>query len=144
MALSLGRGGKTLVSKTLGVSRVRINEGIKELLEQKPLADDNKKRRKGGGRKPIDAHQPDIKKELDEIVSPHTRGNPENPLRWCSKSLRKVTQVMKDKGFTISHVTIEKYLLSENYSLQSNRKTDEGSKEEDRDAQFEYINARAK
>lgn len=144
LALSLGRGGKVLVSKSLGVSRDRINSGIKELLGKSPLPPIDKKRKKGGGRKPLYFHQPDIVRELEDIISPYTRGDPMNPLRWCSKSLRKIAEAMKAKGYSISHVSIEKYLHDNNYSLQSNRKTDEGSSYEDRDAQFEYINAKAK
>jgi hypothetical protein len=143
-ALSIGRCGKALVSKSLGVSRVRINNGIKELLGAEPLMAVDKKRRKGGGRKSLDVHHPEIKEQIEHIISPYTRGDPMNPLRWCSKSLRKISAAMKDKGFFISHVSIEKYLLDNNYSLQSNRKTDEGSSEEDRDKQFEYINAKSK
>lgn len=142
-AISLGRGGKALVSKSLGVSRVRIDNGIKELLGQVSLAHDEKKRRPGGGRKPIDVHQPDIEAQIESIISPYTRGDPMNPLRWCSKSLRKIAGAMKAKGYNISHVSVEKYLLSHNYSLQSNRKTDEGCSEKERDGQFEYINAKA-
>jgi hypothetical protein len=144
LALSLGRGGKVLVSKSLEVSRVRINNGIKELCGQKPVSEANKKRRQGGGRKPVEVHHPEIKEALESIISPHTRGDPMNPLKWCSKSLRKISAAMKAKGYSISHVTVEKYLLANNYSLQSNRKTDEGASEEDRDKQFEYINAKAK
>jgi biotin operon repressor len=144
LALSLGRGGKLQISRSLGVSRVRIDNGIKELLGQKPLSADNKKRREGGGRKSIDIHQPDICEQIENIISPHTRGDPMNPLKWCSKSLRKIACALKDRGYTISHVSIEKYLLNNDYSLQANRKTDEGSSDEDRDKQFEYINAKAK
>jgi hypothetical protein len=144
LALSLGRGGKVLVSTSLGVSRVRIDNGIKELLGEKSLSSENKQRRKGGGRKPIETHHPDINEQLESIISPYTRGDPMNPLKWCSKSLRKIAKAMKDKGFPISHVSIEKYLLNNDYSLQANRKTDEGASEEDRDQQFEHINAKAK
>jgi hypothetical protein len=144
LALSIGRGGKVLVSKSLKISRVRINNGIKELLGQNPSSLDEKQRREGGGRKTIDTHHPDIKEQIENIISPYTRGDPMNPLRWCSKSLRKIAAAMKDKGYSISHVSIEKYLLENNYSLQSNRKTDEGSSEEDRDKQFEHINNKAK
>ena len=144
MALRIGRGGRLLVSKSLGISRVRINAGIKELLGQSPVAVTGKKRRKGGGRKSLDELQPEIKEQIENIISPYTRGDPMNPLRWCSKSLRKIAAAMKAKGFEISHVSVEKYLINNDYSLQSNRKTDEGSSEEDRDRQFEYINAKAK
>ena len=67
-----------------------------------------------------------------------------NPLRWCSKRLRKIAAALKAKGYAVSHVSVEKYLLNNDYSLQSNRKPDEGSSEEDRDRQFEYINEKAK
>jgi len=144
MALGLGRGGQLLVSKSLGISRVRINHGIKELLGELPTVPDGKLRRKGGGRKSLDVHQPDINEAIESIISPYTRGDPMNPLKWCSKSLRKISQAMKSKGYNISHVSIEKYLLANDYSLQSNRKTDEGSSEEDRDVQFEYINFKSK
>ena len=78
-----------------------------------------------------------MKKQLENIVSPYTRGDSMNPLKWSSKSLRKIAEAMKAKGYLISHVTVEKYLLNNGYSLQSNRKTDEGSSEEDCDKQFE-------
>ena len=144
MSLSLGRGGRSIVSKSLNISRVRINNGIKELLGQDASETDGKKRRKGGGRKSIDIHYPDLKDELEAIISPYTRGDPMNPLKWCSKSLRKIAAILKSKGFPISHVSVEKYLLNNGYSLQSNRKTDEGSSDADRDKQFEYINNKAK
>jgi hypothetical protein len=143
-ALSIGRGGRMLVSTSLGISRVRINNGIKELLGQKPLSSEGKERREGAGRKSIDLHQPGIKEQIESFISPYTRGDPTNPLKWCSKSLRKIAAAMKKRGFNISHVSIEKYLREQDYSMQSNRKTEEGSSEEDRDAQFEYINAKAK
>ena len=143
LALSIGAGGKSLVSRALGVSRVRINNGIKELQGEIPSASEGKKRRNGGGRKPLSVHCAEIDEELEKIISPHTRGDPMNPLKWCSKSLRKIAQVMKSKGYSISHVTVEKHLLLNNYSLQANRKTDEGCTEEDRDKQFEHINAKA-
>jgi biotin operon repressor len=144
MALGLGRGGRFLVSNALGISRVRINNGIKELLGEVTPVSEGKIRRKGGGRKTIDVHQPEIKEEIENIISPYTRGDPMNPLKWCSKSLRKIALALKEKGYSISHVSIEKYLLDNDYSLQSNRKTDEGSSEEDRDVQFEYINFKSK
>ena len=144
MALRMGRGGRLLISKTLGVSRVSLNNGIKELQGGLPIVEVNKQRRKGGGRKTIDVHHPEIEAQIENIISPHTRGDPMNPLKWCSKSLRKISSALKAQGYPISHVSVEKYLLSHDYSLQSNRKTDEGSSEEDRDRQFEHINAKAK
>jgi hypothetical protein len=114
------------------------------LLGDETIVSPDKKRRQGGGRKSIDIHHPEIKEQIENIISPYTRGDPMNPLRWCSKSLRKISSALKDKGYQISHVTVEKYLLNNGYSLQSNRKTDEGSSDEDRDKQFDYINTKAK
>jgi hypothetical protein len=141
-ALRLGRGGKVFISKILNVSRVRINEGISELLCQRAI--EGKVRRSGGGRKPVEKNYPELKGKLEETVSPYTRGDPENPLCWCSKSLRKIQQSLKEENIEVSHVTIEKMLISMGYSLQANRKTDEGSKEEDRDRQFCRINEKSK
>ena len=84
MALRLGRGGRLLVSNALGISRVRINNGIKELSGKLIPVSEGKIRRKGGGRKSIDIHQPEIKEEIENIISPCTRGDPMNPLKWCS------------------------------------------------------------
>ena len=144
VALGLGRGGKSLVSRALGIGRVRINNGIKELLGNDVVAVSVKTRRKGGGRKPIELHYPQINEQIENIISPYTRGDPTNPLKWCSKSLRKISEALKALGYPISHVSIEKYLLKHDYSLQSNRKTDEGASEADRDKQFEHINEKAK
>jgi hypothetical protein len=144
-ALGLGRCGKTVVSQALGVSRARINNGIKELEgTATSVASSGKQRRSGGGRKSMDTHYPHLFEDLEQIISPYTRGDPMNPLRWCSKSLRKIAKAMQAKGYKISHSSIEKYLQNNNYSLQSNRKTDEGSSDEERDKQFEYINEKAK
>jgi len=81
LALSIGRGGKSLVSKSLSISRVRISNGIKELLGQTPVVSEGKKRRQGGGRKSIDVHHPEIKEQIEKIISPYTRGDPMNPLK---------------------------------------------------------------
>jgi hypothetical protein len=90
-ALRIGRCGKTLVSKALGVSRVRMDGGIKELKNQPDIELSKIKIRcKGGGRKLVTEHYPDLQTKLEEIVSAYTRGDPENPLCWCSKSLRKI------------------------------------------------------
>lgn len=71
-------------------------------------------------------------------------GNPMNPLGWTSKSLRKISELVKEKGFNISHKLIGVILSEEGYSLQYNRKTDEGCTHIDRDAQFKFINALSK
>jgi len=147
-ALFIGRGGLTKISKLTGVSRITINSGILEL--QTMNEEDSKTffkkrvRQKGGGRKKKSDLDENIKKAIFEIVSPHTMGNPMNPLVWTSKSLRKISELVKEKGFNISHKLIGVILSEEGYSLLSNRKTDEGGTHIDRDAQFEFINSLVK
>ena len=142
-AISLGRGGKQIVSKVAGVSRVRIDKGIVELSAQKsdsPIDVEQRIRKSGGGRKSAIENQQDLLSAIEAIVNPYTRGDPMNPLLWTNKSLRHIENALKAKGFRVSYVTIGELLKSLGYSLQANRKTDEGSSVADRNKQFEYIN----
>ena len=141
-ALALGRGGKAKVSKLTGVSRTRIDKGISELssLEKVPIIG---VRKAGGGRKHLIVVHDLLLSSLEELVCPHTRGDPMNPLLWTSKSLRNLSKSLNEQGFKISYVTVGELLKSLGYSLQANKKTDEGAKEEDRNEQFEHINATA-
>lgn len=142
-ALAIGRGGKTFVSKASGVSRSTINIGISELNKSlsKPVNGPSTRIRKaGGGRKKVVINDKKIEASIEDIIAPHTMGNPMNPLRWTSKSFRKICKALKDKGHKISHETTGKTLKSLGYSIQQNKKTDEGGKHQDRDAQFLHIN----
>lgn len=142
-AKSLGRGGKQKISKLAKVSRTRIDKGLLELASSELAITDYKIRKTGGGRKKKQEEHPDLLKELEMIVNPYTRGDPMNPLLWTSKSVRLIGKALYNKGFKISCVTVGKLLKSLGYSLQANKKTDEGGKVEDRDEQFEYINSSA-
>ena len=140
-AKSMGRGGFSKVSKLSGISRVTLNVGLKELesnLENVPLK--AKSRKEGGGRKKEILKNDLLQKDLERIVSPHTMGDPMRPLQWTSKSLRKISDELSVMGYKISHRLVGEILKESGYSLQSNRKTDEGSTHIDRDAQFEFIN----
>lgn len=140
-AKSMGRGGLSKVSKLTGISRVTLNAGLKDLSSKggDPVAR-NRSRRSGGGRKKEVEKAPDLLQAIEKIVSPHTMGDPMNPLQWTSKSLRKIAALAKEKGFFVSHKLVGELLKNLGYSLQSNRKTDEGGTHLDRDAQFEHIN----
>lgn len=140
-AIVLGRGGKQRIAKLAGVSRVRIDRGILEIEETAPP--ETGIRKAGGGRKKKTDESSELLPALELIVSAHTRGDPMNPLLWTSKSLRSIEKALKDKGLSVSYVTVGELLKTMGYSLQANRKTDEGSSVEDRDEQFEYINASA-
>ncbi len=142
-ALSLGRGGISLVSRTLEISRDRISRGIKEIESQKKLPPDSV-RRKGGGRKKLIQSDQALKEDLEALISPYTRGDPESPLRWTSKSVRKLAVELNDKGHCVSHSTVATLLREMDYSLQANRKTTEGKQHPDRNAQFEYISKRVR
>ena len=145
-AKSMGRGAKVKVAKLAGVSRARINKGIKELESGiKPSDADKgqKTRRPGGGRKSQEESQPGMVEALERIVNPHTLGDPMNPLLWTSKSLRKIQLELKAQNYNVGHVTIGGILKSKGYSLQGNKKTHEGASVADRDEQFEYINQAA-
>ncbi|MCD6346960.1 MAG: ISAzo13 family transposase [Bacteroidales bacterium] len=145
-AKSMGRGAKVKVAKLAGVSRARINMGIKELESgiKSSTTDKVKKiRRSGGGRKSREESQPGIVEALERIVNPHTLGDPMSPLLWTSKSLRKIQLELKEQNYNVGHVTIGEILKSKGYSLQGNKKTHEGGTIADRDEQFEYINQAA-
>jgi len=141
-AKSYGRGGLSLISKIVGVSRVTLNSGLRDL--EKKIDSDKKNqktiRKSGGGRKKETVKNVELQKTIEEIVSPHTMGDPMKTLQWTSKSLRNIAELAKERGFTVSHELVKRILKELGYSLQSNRKTHEGGKHEDRNAQFEHIN----
>lgn len=141
-AISLGRGGITLVSQLSGISRMTLHTGIKELRENNvPLEYTAQSIRKvGGGRKTKIELEKGLLKALEALVNPHTRGDPMNAYLYTSKSLRKLSDLLKKKGYQVSHRLVGDLLKSQGYSLQANRKTLEGDNHPDRDAQFEYIN----
>src|SRR3990172_12084268 len=137
-ALSLGRGGISLVSRSLEITRDRISRGIQDIESKKKLPPD-RVRRKGGGRKKLLESSPTLKADIEALISPYTRGDPESPLRWTCKSVRKLADALTDKGSSVSHSTVAMLLDEMGYSLQANRKTTEGKQHPDRNAQFEYI-----
>lgn len=145
----LGHGGITLVQKATGVARGSIKQGLKELLPLQRAAisgnDSNQRvRRIGGGRKASVKDDAQLLAALESLVEPLTRGDPESPLRWTCKSLRQLESELRSQGHVVSHTSIGDLLKKLGYSLQGNRKTLEGGDHPDRNAQFEFINARAK
>jgi hypothetical protein len=101
-------------------------------------------RRKGAGRKKSTDQQPTLIVDLERLVDPGTRGDPESPLRWTSKSVRKLADELQHRGHRVSYETVAGLLRQMDYSLQANRKPLEGDQHADRDAQFEHINAKAR
>jgi transposase len=144
-AKAIGYGGQSIVSEAIGLSRRTIFSGIKELgrcemVDLSPLGS----RRKGGGRKELNSCHPELLKNLESLVESTTRGDPESPLKWTCKSVRELSAELKNRGFEIGRQKVAHYLSELGYSLQSARKTKEGNSHPDRNAQFEYINARVK
>lgn len=143
-AEAIGFGGVSAVARATGVSRLRIYRGIKELKEasESPL-EDRRIRRPGGGRKKTVDTDLTLRADLEKLVQPTERGEPENPLRWTCKSVRRLAKELKGMGHQVSHRMVAELLHEMGYSLQANSKTLEGSNHPDRDAQFEYINRQA-
>lgn len=144
----IGHGGISLVQKATGVARNSIKQGLKELLSpqraEAPGGDSGRRiRRIGGGRKASVNDDAKLLAALESLVEPVTRGDPESPLRWTCKSLRQLESELRSQGYAVSHTSIGDLLKKLGYSLQGNRKTLEGGDHPDRNAQFEFINARA-
>ena len=144
---AIGYGGVSAVARATGVSRRAITEGMKELRQWKVTPEARSPaariRRKGGGRKRTIEKDQSLAEDLDRLVDPVTRGDPESPLRWTCKSLRKLAEELQREGHAVSHQTVAELLHEMDYSLQANQKTLEGCQHAERDRQFEYINRKA-
>ena len=142
-AKSWGRGGISAVHRATGASRTTIRGGMDELAEDEPTRPGRRVRAPGGGRKKAEVTDPELLDALDALIEPGTRGDPESPLRWTTKSTRQLAGELTARGHVISHSVVANILHSCGYSLQATRKTLEGRQHPDRDAQFRYLNALA-
>jgi hypothetical protein len=140
-ARALGRGGTTVVSRATGLAYNTIARGIRELDDPDPM-DPERARRPGGGRKRATTLHPELPVALELLVEPLTRGDPESPLRWTCKSTRRLAEELGEHRYPVSHTLVAGLLHDLGYSLQGNRKTKEGTRHPDRNAQFEHINAK--
>ncbi len=144
---AIGYGGVSVVARATGVSRRAITEGMKELSRPKASREAGppqfRVRRKGGGRKRAVDKDPGLREDLDRLVDPATRGDPESPLRWTCKSVRVLAEELQREGHAVSYQTVAELLHGMDYSLQANQKKLEGSQHADRNQQFEYINRKA-
>jgi len=146
-ARALGRGGISQVAEATGLSRATVRAGLQELdLPATAIGPQTsaRLRRPGGGRKPLGTRDPHLLQALETLVDPVTRGDPMSLLRWTCKSAAKLAAALRAQGHAVSERTVNRLLHDLGYSLQSNRKTLEGCHHPDRDAQFHYINRRAK
>ena len=142
-ALTLGWGGITRVARATGLSRTTIGLGVKELRGTVAPTPPGRVRRLGGGRTKTVVKDPSVLADLERLVEPTARGDPQSPLRWTCKSLRRLAAELGRLGHRASHQWVADALVGLGYRLQANRKTREGGDHPDRDAQFGYINATA-
>ena len=145
-ARAIGRGGITRVAEATELSQTTIRAGLREL-DSQSTADTHqvtseRLRRPGGGRRALVAQDPGLLKALEALVDPVTRGDPMGPLRWTCKSAARLAMELQTQGHAVSERSVNRLLHDLGYSLQSNRKTIEGSHHPDRDAQFQHINQR--
>lgn len=145
-AKAYGWGGIAAVASATGLSPTTIRKGRGELQARakrphEPLP--TRIRRVGGGRKRKTESDSGLLPALEALVAPATRGDPESPLRWTSKSTRTLARQLTKQGHPVSNRTVGRLLRKAGYSLQGNRKTKEGGSHPDRNAQFEHINAQA-
>lgn len=129
--------------RATGLARSTIGRGLTELRQAATSLGD-RVRRSGGGRKPLRESDASLLDDLRSLVEPDTRGDPQSPLLWTCKSVRKLCQSLREMGHQVGRTLVCELLHQLDYSLQANRKTREGSKHPDRDAQFHYINDRVK
>jgi transposase len=143
-AMSYGSGGCKRVSSLLGMSESTVARGMRELADPQSI-ERERVRKPGGGRKRSSETDPELLSDLERLVSPQTRGDPESPLRWTCKSTRTLAAELKamKPGRTVSQYLVRTLLHQLGYSLQVVRKTREGSTHPDRDAQFRHINETA-
>ncbi len=142
-AKALGYGGVSLVSRACGLSRKAIAKGVCEIQQgSKPV--EGRIRQPGAGRKHITESDPQLVTALEELIEAQTRGDPESPLRWICMSTRAIADQLCRQKHPVSHTKTAQILHELDYSLQSNRKTEEGKDHPDRDAQFRHINAAVK
>lgn len=142
-AKSLGRGGISVVSEATGMDPKTVRKGLLEL-DEKPRTPIDRIRVKGGGRKKLTERHKNLLDDLESLVEPDSRGDPESPLRWTSKSTYKLAEQLKRKDYSVCQRTVCSLLTDLDYSLQANKKMKEGTSHTDRDAQFQYIYQRVK
>ena len=142
-ARALGHGGISEVSRACGLSRKAIAKGMREI-DAGMVPPPGHVRQPGAGRKKITADDPGLMPAMERLIEPETRGDPESPLRWTCKSTRTLAAQLTRQKHPISHMKVAQLLHEQGYSLQGNRKTEEGGDHPDRDAQFRHINTQVR
>ena len=137
-ALAIGRGGIAAVARATGLALTTVSRGIADVRTGERIGR-GRVRRPGAGRPPIEQRDPTLRADLEALIEPTSRGDPESPLRWTTRSVRNLATALQRQAHAVSHQTVSELLHDMGYSLQANRKTLEGTSHPDRDAQFRHI-----
>src|SRR6266571_9140493 len=137
-ARSHGRGGIAAVVRATGISEATVRRGIAEV-NSGQRAPEGRVRRPGAGRPSIEEREPGLREALLALLEGATRGDPDSPLLWTSRSVANLTAALRQQGFDVHESTVRRQLKGLGFSLQANRKTHEGADHPDRDGQFRYI-----
>ena len=139
-AAALGRGGQAAVARATGLSLPTVRAGLREVEQGAVALAGGRIRRAGAGRPRTVDRDATLRSDLEALIEPTSRGDPESPLRWTCKSIRRLAEELTHKGHKTSHRMVAELLHEMGYSLQANRKVLEGSSHPDRNAQFEHLN----
>lgn len=142
-AAELGSGGVGVIAHATGIAADTVRRGRKEAESGVELVS-GRSRKPGGGRKRAEMHDEALTAAFESLIDPVTRGDPMSPLRWTSKSIRKLTAELREEGHLVSDFVVRRLLREQGYSLQANVKTAEGGQHPDRDGQFVYLNDQAR
>jgi len=139
-AVALGRGGQVAVARATGLSLPTVRAGVREVERGVAALEDGRVRRPGAGRPRTVDRDATLRSDLEALIEPTSRGDPESPLRWTCKSIRRLADELTQQGHKTSHRMVAELLHEMGYSLQANKKVIEGTNHPDRNAQFEYLN----
>ena len=139
-ALAIGRGGVSKVARATGLARSTVRRGVADVTGG-DLGAKGRVRRAGAGRPRSEERDPTLRRDLEALIEPTSRGDPISPLRWTTKSVRRLAAELGRVGHAVSHQTVSELLHAMGYSLQANRKVLEGTHHPDRNAQFSHLNA---
>ena len=142
VARAAGDGGVTAVAKMTGAAWQTVADGAAEL-ESGQVAPEGRVRRPGGGRKKLAEADPGLLPALLALVEDSTRGDPQSPLMWTTRSVKNLSGELTAMGRRCSPQTAWRLLHEQGFSTQSNARVTEGRRHPDRDAQFRYIAAQA-
>ncbi len=143
VARAAGDGGTGAVASLTGASWQTVANGAAELESGEPAAPPGRVRRPGGGRRRLADTDPGLAEALLALVRDSVKGDPQSPLEWTTKSMKRLSDELAAAGHACSPQTAWRMLQAEGFTMQSNAKAAEGRQHPERDAQFRYIAAQA-